>query len=232
MADGFEVQGFAALVASGTRTQVFAGDGTRRYSLGESVRPGSETVNVVAGNTVTPLVRNRDYVIDAYLGAITLVSPLWPYDFDMNPVALHVEYAPVTDPRDAVHGGFGVRYNSSSATDTLRLELGAAYTGHTTVGAALAWQGQRLDASAAYQAALGAGATLSGSAELGYALTPQDRLSLRHVTARNNTTSLTLLAPLRLGPAERPDPVRRPGAHLGTEPAGRHLPEPTCARAT
>lgn len=193
LAEGFEVQGYAALVASGTRTRVFAGDGTRRYSLGESVRPGSESVNVVAGTTVTPLVRNRDYVLDAYLGAITLVNPLWPYDFDMNPVTLHVEYAPATEPRDTVHGGFGVRYRASGATSTLSLEVGAAYTGHTTIGASLAWQGGRLDASAAYQLELADDASLSGRAELGYALTPQDRLSLRHVTARNNTTSLTYL---------------------------------------
>ncbi|MFA7461028.1 MAG: hypothetical protein WCY60_08520, partial [Trueperaceae bacterium] len=191
LAEGLEVQGYAALVSSGVRTQVFAGDGTRRYSLGESVRPGSETVSVVAGDTVTTLVRNRDYVIDTYLGAITLVSPLWPYDFGMNPVTLHVEYAPATEPRDTVHGGFGVRYRSAGPTDSLQVELGAAYRGDVVIGASADWQGARFDASAAYQLVLAGTTDITGRAELGYALTPQDRLSLRHVTARNNTTSLT-----------------------------------------
>lgn len=186
LTSGVELQGYAALVASGVREQTFAGDGTRRYGLGEAVSRGSERVYVVAGDVERELERGRDYVIDDYLGAITLVTPLARYDAAMNPQSLRVVYAPDVAPRDTVVGGFGVRYRAEGLKAEVGLELAAA----TRLGASLDWRGERLDARGAYQLELAPGGTLSGSAEVGFALTPQDRLSLRHVTARRNTTTL------------------------------------------
>lgn len=183
---GLELQGYAALVASGVREQTFAGDGTRRYGLGEAVSRGSERVYVVAGDSERELERGRDYVIDDYLGAITLMAPLAPYDAAMNPQSLRVVYAPDAAPRDTVIGGFGARYRAEG----LKAEVGVELAATARLGASLDWRGERLDARGAYQLELTPGGALSGSAEVGFALTPQDRVSLRHVTARRNTTTL------------------------------------------
>lgn len=187
LAEGFEVQGYAALVASGSLSHDFPGDGTRRYSLGRSVMPGSESVSIVAGAERRTLVRNRDYVIDSYLGAITLVQPLWPYDADLAPQVLHVEYTPAEEVRDSVHGGLGVRYRAEGLT----AEVGAAWTGEAQVGAGLSLESGRFDVDARYLASIGASTSVKGSATAAYSLTPIDRLTLKHVTAAENRTSLT-----------------------------------------
>lgn len=188
-AEGWTAQGFAALTSTGMRQQTIVPDGTRRYSLGEAVRRGSETVTLVVGDDETVLRRDVDYVLDEALGAFTLVQPLWPLDPDMNEVRLRIDYAPLAAPRDRVDGGLGVRYES----EDLEVALGAAISAAgTRAGFSVAWSFDALTVNAQLGLTFAADVTHTGRLSVAYALSETSRLQLAHSTGtRANRTSLS-----------------------------------------
>ena len=185
-AENVSVEGYAALVSGDRVQQEIVPDGTRRYSLGEAVLRGSETVTVRIGEDSRVLTRNVDYVIDTVLGAITLVEPLWPRDSDMNEVRLVVEYAPEVARRDTVIGGLGVRYQ----TDNVELAAGAA-VGVNDVRAGLT--GNLMSGPVTVRAQLGLTFaeefSFSGQASVAYALSSVSRLQLTHALATGSNRS-------------------------------------------
>ncbi len=115
------VAGFVGLVAEGTEQVIFGDpsenaeddfllDGTRSYSLGESLEPSSEELVLRTVNGERVLQRLRDYTIDYSTGLITLAEPLWSVDETFNPVRLQVTYAPRDAKRDDLAYGAGVEY--------------------------------------------------------------------------------------------------------------------------
>ena len=109
------------LVAEGTEQVVFGDpsentdddfllDGTRSYSLGESLEPSSEELVLKTVNGERVLERLRDYTIDYSTGLITLAEPLWSVDESFNPIRLFVTYAPRDAKRDDLAYGAGAEY--------------------------------------------------------------------------------------------------------------------------
>ncbi len=125
------VVGVVGAVAEGTEEVIFGDpsrdsqddfllDGTRSYSLGESLEPSSEelVLKTVQGDRV--LERLKDYSIDYSTGLITLAEPLWSVDENFNPIRLQVSYAPREAKRDDLAYGAGLEYR----IDDLRLAAG------------------------------------------------------------------------------------------------------------
>ncbi|WP_287370043.1 hypothetical protein [Oceanithermus sp.] len=101
---------FAALLPSREMSEEIVPDGTRVYALAYPVREGSEQVILREGSQETRLEPQRDYVLDADSGMLTLARPLWPRDVYGAPVRLQVTYAPRLAPRDTLAVGVGAVY--------------------------------------------------------------------------------------------------------------------------
>ena len=188
LGEALTVEGYAALVSSDRRQQEIVPDGTRRYSVGEAVQRGSETVTVRAGDETRTLQRNVDYVIDHVLGAITLVEPLWPRDPDMNEVRLVIDYAPEEASYDQVIGGLGVRYEAEG----LELAAGvAADAGQFRAGANASLTRGSLTLQSQLGMTFADTVSYSGRASVGWAFSATSRLQLAHSFASNaNRTTL------------------------------------------
>ncbi len=131
-----EAKGFAAVIASDTRTVEIIPDGTRTYFLDEAVRAGSERIIRRSSEGEEILTRLVDYTINYSTGDITLARPLWSSDGDFNDVRLVVTYAPENAPRDQLAFGIGATYTAGdfsvgagvSQYGTFKIGFEAAYT--------------------------------------------------------------------------------------------------------
>lgn len=173
---GFKAQGFLALMPEGRLRTVITPDGTRRYSLGGGIVRGSETVTLVEGSESRRLERYVDYVVDDYLGAITLVQPLWAVNNRFEEVRLVVEYAPEEAPGNQLAGGVGVSYH----TESLTFEAGAAYLDDFLVGAGVSYEAERLSASARLNVTFGEATTHQGSLVATYRVWRGGQFLLEH----------------------------------------------------
>ncbi len=122
---------FVGVVAEGTEQVIFGDpeentaddfllDGTRSYSLGESVEASSEELVLITVEGEKVLKRLKDYSIDYSTGLITLAEPLWSVDETFNPIRLQITYAPRDAKRDDLAYGAGVEYK----TDEVKLAVG------------------------------------------------------------------------------------------------------------
>ncbi|RIH86116.1 hypothetical protein Mrose_01890 [Calidithermus roseus] len=204
---GFGVTAFAGLLPQATLTEEPALDGTRRYKLSQPPMLGSETVLLREGASERRLERGQDYTLDAD-GWLTLAKPLWPTTPDGQPVVLRVTYAAQDSPR-APGYGFGLRYRqggfsagaSLAALPAQDLRYGAelgyrdgAFSARVSYarqnadrfGLELGYTGTSLEA----RADLSYEGRLQGSASLGLALSPADKLALEHQASEQNRTAL------------------------------------------
>src|SRR5690625_4787007 len=187
--DGLSLQGYAALVAGDSVERIIIPDGTRRYSVQEAVRRGSESVTVIVGDEERRLTRGTDYAFDYVLGAVTLVQPLWPRDADMNDVRLRVEYAPETARRDQVVGGLGLDWDSGD----LQVQAGAAIgIDDTRAAFGVTWTDSVFTVDAQLNLTFADEVTHSGNASVAYALTSYSRVRLAHRTGTgSNRTNVS-----------------------------------------
>lgn len=108
-------------------------DGTRRYRLDATPRPGSERVTLRVSRDgllrdVVVLRAGDDYVIDRHEPALILARALWMTDLDGNDLALEVTFAAEDAPREAATVGAGWTYRDGPWT----VEAGAAHLPHAT----------------------------------------------------------------------------------------------------
>ncbi|WP_018465109.1 DUF11 domain-containing protein [Calidithermus timidus] len=214
-AQGFGVTAFAGLLPQATLTEEPVLDGTRRYKLAQPPVLGSESVLLREGASERRLERGQDYTLDAD-GWLTLAKPLWPTTPAGEPVVLQVTYAAQNSPR-APGWGFGLRYRqggfsagaSLAALPAQDLRYGAELgwrEGHFSLRASYARQNaERFGLELGYagtpfeaRADLSYEGRLQGSASLGLAISPADKLALEHQAADQNRTAL--LYQRQLGP--------------------------------
>lgn len=204
---GFGVTAFAGLLPQATLTEEPALDGTRRYKLSQPPMPGSETVLLREGASERRLERGQDYTLDAD-GWLILAKPLWPTTPTGEPVVLRVTYAAQDSPR-APGYGFGLRYRQGGLS--AGASLAALPAQGLRYGAELGWREGNFSVRASYarqnadrfglelsyvgtpleaRADLSYEGRLQGSASLGLALSPADKLALEHQASEQNRTAL------------------------------------------
>jgi uncharacterized repeat protein (TIGR01451 family) len=208
-----QVEGFAAVIPSDTRTVEIIPDGTRTYFLGEAVKQGSERVVRRTSEGEETLTRLIDYTINYPTGDITLARPLWSSDGDFNEIRLVVTYAPEDAPRDQLAFGIGASYVTGnvrvgagiSQYGTLKMGIEGAYTSEDFYAKARFTQDFGNDdkaASTAMTFAVGGSIDrlsadldltynnrLSGKGELRYYVTDSGSIYARHTAANSLSRS-------------------------------------------
>jgi len=176
-------------------------DGSRVYALAYPAKPGSETVYLEVGGVQRPLVRFRDYSLDALSGTLYLAFPLWPTDDAMNPQTLVVEYSPLNAPRNVLAFGVTTEYNEGPFS--LGASIYSKDSGHSfNFGLEARYQIPGFGATFAYRNAAGSSSAsvsadgrydrytvsanltvakrVAGRARIAAQLTDKDRAALEH----------------------------------------------------
>jgi hypothetical protein len=189
VASNLRVQGFAALLPDGRQRHTITPDGTRRYSIGQAILRGSESVRIITGDSERELQRYTDYSLEEWLGVITLVEPLWSTSADLEEVTLVIDYAPEGATRNQLAAGAGVRYETTSLT----IEAGAAYVEHFKASFNVAYRSDQLSAGINYTLSFEPdGTELTGRAHASYELTDSSTLLFDHESGKagKNTSSI------------------------------------------
>jgi len=201
-------QGFLGWLPVASRTEEIVPDGTRIYSLSGAAEPGSETVLLMIGASSVRLEPLKDYVLDGLSGLLTLSRPLWPSTADFQPVRLVVSYAPLGGARELGYGagvraklggfnlggsaaflpGSGWNYGLEAGFQNDHFSLAARYLQGAEERFGLEASGQEGRLETAANLSVSPGVIVQGSARVGYALSPADKLSLEHTANADSTT--------------------------------------------